>query len=284
MLGVIVAGVWGTSDFLGGLAARKAGTFLVVAMAHSISCAAIIAVAAGVHARAPGMAAVFWSVMTGVASGASVMIFYRALAIGEMGLIAALSGVLTAVVPVAFAWITEGHPGGVRMAGFGLALAAIFLIAYQPGARKNPRGVGLAILAGLGFGAFLITSKYASQGAVLWPLALSRLTSATMACSLLAVAGIRRRQSSNCSTRWSRPGCFGQVILLAGSAGILESFGNGLYMLTTWMGRLDVAAVLSSLYPAATILLAIWLLRERVTRIKAAGMILALIAVVVISL
>lgn len=283
-MGLSVAGIWGASDFLGGLATRKAGTFLVVAVAHSISFVAVAAVAVLVHANAPSGRAIFWGIMTGVASGAAVMVFYRALAMGEMGLTAALSGVLTAVVPVAFSWATEGRPGGVRMLGFALALAAVFLIAYQPSGRANPRAIGMAVLAGLGFGAFLITSKYASQGAILWPLAISRLTSATMACSLLLGVSVRRRLTATGPQRWWKPGSLGQVLLMAGVAGVLEEFGNAIYMLTTGMGRLDVAAVLATLYPAATILLAIWLLRERVTRIKAAGMILALIAVVVISL
>lgn len=277
-----MAAIWGTSDFLGGLATRRAGTFLVVAIAHSISFATIVFAAVLIHAHAPSGSAIFWGVVTGLASGVSVMIFYTALAIGEMGLMAALSGVLTAVVPVAFSWATEGAPSAVRMLGFALALAAIFLIAYQPSGRTHPRAVVLATLAGFGFGAFLITSKLASQGAILWPLAASRLTSSTMACALLIAVGARRGVLRGGGRRWFNTG-LGQVVLIAAAAGILESVGNALYMLTTSLGRLDVAAVLASLYPAATILLAIWLLKEHVTRIKAVGMTLALIAVVVIS-
>jgi drug/metabolite transporter (DMT)-like permease len=165
------------------------------------------------------------------------------------------------------------------MLGFVVAAVAIWSIAYQPGGSPDRRGLWLATLAGLGFGAFLIASKFASQGAALWPLAISRMSSATIALGLLVAVHMRRRTHNN-----DRSGGVGAVLLLAGGAGLVEAAGNLLYMLATRVGRLDVAAVLSSLYPAATILLAVWLLKERAKALQAWGMALALVAVVMISI
>jgi len=292
-LGLVVAALWGVSDFLGGVATRKARAVPVVAVAHGLSLLVLVAVAMAIHARVPSERAAVWALVTGLCSGMAVIAFYAALAAGEMGLTSALAGLLTAVIPVIFAAVTEGRPKATQVAGFVLAAAAIWLLAYEPRGRPHARGLGLATLAGFGFGIFLITSKFASQGAVLWPLALSRLASASLAVSILAAAHFtgrlrapapalstpRQPQAEKTKTLSLR-----LAFLVAGVAGLLETFANLLYMLATHAGRLDVAAVLSSLYPAGTILLAMWVLRERVTGRKAAGIVLALAAAVIISL
>ncbi len=142
----------------------------------------------------------------------------------------------------------------------------------------------MATIAGLGFGAFLITSKFASQGAVLWPLAYSRMASTGLAAAMLWASHVRRRgHSPGPKIRGGRRYIL-WLLLVAGSAGVFEVAGNFLYMLATLSGRLDVVAVLSSLYPAGPILLGIWILKERATPNKALGMALALAAVAVISL
>jgi drug/metabolite transporter (DMT)-like permease len=284
-LGLMVAALWGASDFLGGLAARKAPALLVVALAHGLSMTVLVSIAAAAHAHLPSERTAAWGLITGISGGLALIIFYQALAAGEMGMAAALAGVLTALVPVVFSWITEGRPKATQILGFVIASVAIYLIAYEPRGQMHPRGLGLAALAGLGFGVFLITSKFASQGAVLWPLAISRVVSASLAAAILLIVRVRRQATAPGGGRntslmeYIRP-----VLYLAGAAGILEAAGNLLYMLATLAGRLDVAAVLSSFYPAGTILLAVWLLKERATRTRTIGMILAMVAVVMISL
>ena len=286
-LGLAAAALWGVADFLGGLASRRASVFLVVAIAHGLSLTALVLVAAILHVPWPSRHLAFWGLLTGISGGLALIAFYRALAVGEMGLAAALSGVLTAVVPVIFSFFAEGRPKPTQMLGFALAAAAIWCIAYQPGGLSHRRGLWLAAMAGLGFGAFLIASKFASHGAVLWPLAISRMASASLAIGLLVAMRTRRERYR--AALLNRPtdsgsGALAVVLLLAGSCGVLEAVGNLLYMLATRMGRLDVPAVLSSLYPAATILLAVWLLKERARQAQVWGMVLALAAVVVISL
>lgn len=287
VLGLIVAALWGVSDFLGGLASRRASALLVVVIAHSLSMAMLVLIALGMHAHLPSERTVVWALLTGLSGGGALIVFYQALAMGEMGLTAALTGLLTALVPVVFSWLSEGRPTTTQLLGFVIAAVAICLIAYEPHGRMHPRGIGLATIAGLGFGAFLVASKFASQGAVLWPLAYSRITSAVLAGAMLLGVHLQRKfkdRGSSALAGGAQPGDLLPVILLAGAAGILEAAGNLLYMVATRLGRLDVAAVLSSLYPAGPILLGAWMLKERTTAGKALGMALALVAVVVISL
>ncbi len=287
VLGLTVAALWGVSDFLGGLASRRAPAVLVVAIAHSLSVVLLVLAAVATHANVPTERTAVWGLITGLCGGGAVIVFYQALALGEMGLAAALAGLLSAAVPVVYSWISEGRPKTPQILGFVIAAVAICLIAYEPQGRPHPKGLVLAAIAGLGFGAFLITSKFASQGAIVWPLAYSRMASASLAAALLLVMRLGRRGAArgDDASRAKRSGKYVLlVLLLAGSAGILEAVGNLIYMLATLEGRLDVAAVLSSLYPAAPILLGMWLLKERVTRGKALGIALALTAVVLISL
>lgn len=303
------------SDFLGGICARRASAVLTVAIAHSLSLVLLVIVAVATHAAWPGDRLMVWAVITGLSGGLAAMAFYRSLAMGEMGLSAALAGLLTAVLPVVFSFFAEGRPKPTQLIGFGLAGLAILCISYQPSpaaqaadsnaesgegnAESQERrkamsrhGLALAAVAGVGFGVFLISSKYASEGAVVWPLALSRLSSAGLAMILLEVSQARGKHKASAAfsaveksaaaagsaRQWNLT-----IFLLAGSAGLLEAVGNLVYMVATQLGRLDVAAVLSSLYPAVTILLALWILKERAGKIQAWGMILALVAVGFIS-
>ena len=298
-LGLAAAALWGVSDFLGGIAARRASAVLVVAIAHGVSLAALALIAAAIHPHFPDHRNTVWALITGVSGGCAVILFYRALALGAMGLTAALTGLLTALVPVAVSWFTEGRPSETQLAGFVIAAVAICLIAYEPAqnpaedTRPHAHGLLLGTIAGLGFGVYLVSSKYASPrhssyAGVLWPLAYSRFASATLAMTIVLFLGRQKRGQIGGNAKdpahQLEAGAIPGILLLAGAAGLLEAVGNLLYMLSTVVGRLDVAAVLSSLYPAATILLAIWLLKERTTRSKALGMGLALVAVVVISL
>ncbi len=177
---------------------------------------------------------------------------------------------LTAGLPVIFSAFTEGLPGFLQLGGFLLALLAITLISRPEKSKGRPEGIGLALLAGVGFGCFFILISRVNHAETFWPLAVARFTSVLF---LLIVALIRQRPAL---PRLS----VAPLVLLAG---ILDAFGNVFFVLATHTGRLDVAAVLASLYPAATVILAALLLRERVTRIQAIGILLALVAVPMIS-
>ncbi len=281
-LSLASAAIWGTSDFVGGIAARRLPSPAVVTLSHSLSLAVLISLALMHGSTWPGTPSAVYGALAGLACGTGVMVLYKALALGGMGLTAAVSGVLAAVLPVLWAFTTEGLPRLPQIAGIVLAGVAIWMIARAPGSPASKQAILLGAAAGGSFGCLYIFLKLAGRGGVLWPLACSRMASATLAATVTWI-GARRKsgpKSNSAPQRWWP----GWVILgLIGIAGIFDASGNTFYTIATRLGRLDIAAVLSSLYPASTILLATLLLKERTTLSQAAGMALALVAVVLIS-
>ena len=209
------------------------------------------------------------------------MLYYQALSLGEMGLTTALTGLLTAIVPVIYSFLTEGSPKSSQLAGFVIAAAAIALIAYAPAGLPRPLALGLASVAGISFGVFLVVLKIGSAQSLLWQLIYSRMASATLAVSI--VMGMQLRAGQDGAV-WRAQARENRLLWMAGSAGVLEATGSLLYMSAAREGRLDVAAVLASLYPVATIILAAWFLKERATSSQTLGMALALGAVVLVSI
>lgn len=284
LLGLGAAAVWGTADFAGGLVTRRTHPSIVVAIAHGLSLLALLAILLIAGIPIPSTQTAVYGLISGAAGGIGLMLFYEALALGSMGLTSALTGVITAILPVIYSYFHQGHPSATQLAGFAIAIAAIWMIAYTPGGKPHPRGLGLAVAAGIGFGLLLIFLEKAGTHSVGWALAFSRVSSASIAVTVGAVVLIRRKGRVSLEPAYaaSRRG-WSRILPLAALAGALDTSGNLLYTLSAVHGRLDVAAVLSSLYPAATILLAAWLLRERTTRTQTLGMALALVAVALIS-
>jgi drug/metabolite transporter (DMT)-like permease len=285
-LGLASAAIWGTSDFVGGIVARRLPSSAVVTLSHSLSLALLVSLAL-MHASAwPDTRSAVYGALAGVACGTGVMVLYKALALGGMGLTAAVSGVLAAVLPVLWAFSTEGLPRVPQLAGILLAGVAIWMIARAPGSPSSKQAILLGAAAGASFGCLFILLKLAGRGGVLWPLAWSRLASATLA-AVVTWIGTRRTGGAKMGAKLdARPKLLwpGWAVLgLIAIAGIFDASGNTFYTMATRLGRLDIAAVLSSLYPASTILLAAVLLKERTTRSQAVGMALALVAVVLIS-
>jgi drug/metabolite transporter (DMT)-like permease len=281
-LSLASAAIWGTSDFVGGIAARRLPSPAVVTLSHSLSLAVLISLAL-IHASAwPDTQSAVYGALAGLSCGTGVMVLYKALSLGGMGLTAAVSGVLAAVLPVLWAFSTEGLPRVPQIAGIVLAAVAIWMIARAPGSPSSKQAILLGAAAGASFGCLFILLKLAGRGGVLWPLAWSRVASATLA-AVVTWIGTRRTGGVKLDEgpKLSWPGW--AVLGLIAIAGIFDASGNTFYTIATRLGRLDIAAVLSSLYPAATIVLATVLLKERTTRSQAAGMGLALVAVVLIS-
>jgi drug/metabolite transporter (DMT)-like permease len=272
------AAVWGASDFCGGMVTRRASSALIVMIAHGLGLLLLLIALAISHSSLPSQQTIAYGLLAGVAGGAGLLFLYKGLSLGSMGLVAALSGVLTAVVPVMVSFFSYGRPTRLQFAGFVVATVAIWLIAYAPGTDVHPHGLGYGVASGLCFGFLLLFLHLAGKGNLLWALTFSRIGSVVCAVVFgvyIAVRGIVPLR--NPGVRWTA------ILPLAALAGLLDVSGNLLYTASSLAGRLDIAAVLSSLYPAGTILLAIWLLRERATRSQTAGMALALLAVTMIS-
>jgi drug/metabolite transporter (DMT)-like permease len=280
-LGLAASTFWGASDFLGGLATRKTHAVLVVATAHGLSLGLLLLLALTTRSAVPSGRVALFGLCAGAFGGVALILYYHALSLGEMGLTTALTGLLTALVPVVYAFLVQGSPKSSQLAGFAMAAAAIALIAYTPAGMPRPLALGLATVAGLCFGIYLVVINISSAHNLLWRLIFSRVASASLAGAVVIWLEIR---SGNDATRWRKQARENRFLWIAASAGVLEAMGSLLYMQSATEGRLDVAAVLASLYPVVTIVLAAWFLKERATSSQALGMALALGAVVLVSL
>lgn len=293
-LALLAAGSWGGADFAGGLAARRASPFATVAIAHGLSLTLLAALVIWLQLPPPSSHIRVLGLWSGLIGGLALVLLYEALALGKMGLSAAIAGLLTAAIPVIYSFLTDGLPQPLQLTGFALAGIAIWLIAAAPGGKAHPRGLLLAALAGIGFGVFFILLKLAGKSGVVWPLLYARLASFALTTVIYAATVLLRRKSPQPATGAARPTSATATelrpllapmfLLLVALSCVFDTGGNLLYTMATRVGRLDVAAVLSSLYPAGTILLAAWLLKERSTRTQTLGMALALGAVVLITL
>ena len=266
--GLASAASFGVADFSGGIASKRAHVFGVLTVARACGLSLMLALAWTTHEPLPSTRALLWACAAGLVGGLALPALYRALAIGKMGIAAPVTSVLSAALPVVVAALTEGLPHPLQVGGLVLALVALWFIS-RPEGKIRPQGLGLALFAGLGFGSFLVFMRQASAHAVYWPLAAALATSLVLAVIILV------------AQRGSLPGV--GVLPVVFAAGALDTFGNFFFILASQRGRLDVAAVLSSLYPVVTVLLARLLLKERITGIQTAGMTAALIAVPLIA-
>ncbi len=271
-LGLLSALSWGGSDFAGGVGARRAPALLITASGQILSLIVLVAVCMVMRLAVPAPTLVFYAAVGGFEGALALAAFYRALAMGAMGLTAALTGLLTALLPVLFTLVRDGFPAPLTALGLGAGCVAIWLITSSPttkGAGTPRMALLLGSLAGIGFGAQLVLFKLASAGGVFWALTSARAAGVTALLLVLVVAPP--------SGPWR--GFWITGIL----AGAFDTFGNLFYIGATRLGRLDVAAVICSLYPAGTILLAAVFLHEWPTRRQVAGMVLALAAVALLA-
>jgi drug/metabolite transporter (DMT)-like permease len=286
LLALAAAVLWGGGDFSGGMSVKRAGGTMaaalrVILLSHAVSLGILLGLAWSRGDAFPHGAPLAWGLVAGATAGIALACFYVALSRGAMGASAALSGLLAAAIPAAVSAGAEGSPGMLRLAGFLVAGAAIWLIAAGPNpeAKTADRGtVWLAVVGGVGFGVYFVALKFAGSAGVIWPLATCRMGSLTV-CSLLVAGMALKAKTGEAKVRLTRLG-----VIWAMGAVLLDTSGNLLFIAATRAGRLDVAAVLASLYPASTILLAAWMLRERPTMRQGLGMAVAAAAVVMITL
>lgn len=266
--GVASAATWGAGDFSGGLASRRMDVFRVVLASQALGLVLLAAFALAGQEQAPLFADLAWGAAAGLSGGIGVASLYAALATGRMGIAAPVTAVVASIVPVTVGIATQGAPGPLAFAGFSLALVGIWLVSRPTGEKGSRRALGLAIVAGAGFGGFLVLIHQADG--ILWP-----LVSARGASALLMLAIVLRRPVATTDARPART-----LVLLAG---VLDTAGNLFFVLAATVGRLDAAAVLSGLYPAMTVLLARFLLQERLTLHQLAGLGVMLASIVLIA-
>jgi len=268
--GLLASLSWGASDFSGGLSARRVHVFGVITVSYAVGLALLVALALARSEPIPKGSDLVWGAAAGLAGVTGLTAQYRALAVGRMGIVAPVAAVLGTSIPVLFAAISEGLPGAGQLAGFALAIAGVWIIARPDVSGGRPDGLGLAVLAGLGFGAFFILIDQVSEGAVFWPLVAARGMSFVV-LALIVMAN---------SVAW-RPDRSALPLVIV--AGVLDVGGNTFFLLAAQAGRLDVASVMSSLYPMVTVLLARLVLQEHVTRLQTAGIAAAIAAIPLIA-
>jgi drug/metabolite transporter (DMT)-like permease len=260
---------WGTSDFVGGYAARRTNAVPLTAVAHISGLCFMAGVALAIHSPFPSRTAVVWALMGGLSGGGALALFYRALAAGRMGLTAPVAAVLSAAIPAVVGMFREGPPQAAQVAGFALAAAGIWLISRTED-DSHREGLGMAALAGIGFAGYYLCVKQAGDGSAFWIAATSKLASFALT-GIMVLIGRSTREIDR------RGIVFGML------AGCLDTIGSVLFIRAMQTGRLDAAVVLSSLYPAVTVLLARLILKEHFTHWKALGMVAALLAVPMIA-
>ncbi|MEA2619866.1 MAG: hypothetical protein QOC97_639 [Chloroflexota bacterium] len=243
--------------------------------------ALVLAIARG--ETAPTTADLGWSVLAGITGGIGITALYRGLAVGRMGIVAPVTGVIAALIPVGAGIVLEGLPPPIVLFGIGLAIVAVILVSRvrdeatessapsAPSAPATPSGLGLALIAGVAIGLFSVAAAQISDGHAFGPLIVIRGAEAVLVGGAVVVTGAAWRPDR-------------RLVPAISIVGLLDMTGNGAFILAVQAGALAVAAVLSSLYPVTTVVLAWLFLHERVTRTHAAGIALAMAAIACIAI
>jgi drug/metabolite transporter (DMT)-like permease len=266
---------WGTSDFLGGFASRRANAYFLTAISHAGGLLLALTLALGAHAAFPPMANAYWAMLGGACGGAALSLFYRALAGSQMGLTAAVAAVVGAAIPAAVGILLDGLPGALALTGFALAATGIWLIARPDEGGLSVRGLATSVICGVGFACFYLFIHRAGNVSAFWAAACSRFAALVVVTGIVLVGGHGNALARQTMTP-SRIG-------LGVAAGMLDVTGTVFFIRATQTGRLDAAVVLTSLYPAITVILARVFLGERFTRWRLVGMLAALAAVPLIA-
>lgn len=271
MLALAAAATFGTADFLGGLATRRASA-LLVALAAQVA-GLVVVLPALLVLRAPAdPASLAWGAASGVFGCAGLVVFFRALASGAMASAAPITAIVSAALPVLAGVLLGERPGALAWIGVGAGLLAVGAISRggDRSAGFERRTLALALGAGVGFGLFFICLSRASHGSGLWPLLGARAGSLSLLTAVLLAGRTSLRAEPS-------------ALRLGAISGAVDMSANALFLLATRQGELALVAVLASLYPAATVLLALVVLRERLRALQLVGVALALVAVALIA-
>jgi drug/metabolite transporter (DMT)-like permease len=277
LLALASAVLIGGADFIGGMTSRTANGVRVAAFAAVVGLPFALVISIAYGAERLGVADVTWSLLSGVAVGVGIGCFYTAMGRGLISVVAPVAAVTGAVVPVVYALTRGERPGATVLIGLVIALVAVGVVSIAPAeqhvdaAAVDGTVIALSLASGLFFGLFYIAFSRVSEAAGLWPVTLERIAAATVLI-LLALAltrgpieGVRR------------------VLPYVIAIGALELAATVPLLLALQRGPVAIASVLASLYPVTTVLLAGFVLRERLSRLQYAGVVCALVAVALVS-
>lgn len=269
--GLASAASWGAGDFTGGFASKRSSVYSVIVISQLVGAMFLVGLTFALAESMPSLDNLILGGLAGLSGAIGLVALYTGLARGHMGIVAPVTAVVAAFFPVIVGIVSEGLPAPRRLVGFGVALIAIwFLSRAGHGSTLRLNELALPTLAGLGFGLFYILIGHVSQAAILWPLVAARIASISMLSLFIAVRQQEKMPATN-------------QLLIVALAGALDTGGNAFFALATRVGRLDISAVLASLYPAATVLLAWLILKERLVRQQWLGVLAALCALALIA-
>lgn len=277
LLSTATATLFGFADFLGGWASRRESAISVTAASHTVGVvvfAVLVALMPAPYERVD----VFSGIAAGLSGGVGVVALYAALARGRMSLVAPITAALSGSLPAVYDLLTGSEVGGLSLAGLGLALVATVVVSAtsvdEPDAESAsmpPAALALSLLSGAAFAGSFISFSFATTMSGLWPVFIARLTSASV---LTIIVVLRSRKL----------GVAREVQVATASAGILDSAANVTMLNAIRLGPLAVASVIGSLYPVVVVLLARFMLHERLRPVQRAAITVALLAVILSAL
>jgi drug/metabolite transporter (DMT)-like permease len=275
VLALLGALSWGTGDFFGGLASRRAHVLTVLVLSQAVGLAGVAAWAVASGDSPPGLADIVPAVGAGMAGAAGLAALYRGMAIGAMGIVAPISA-LSPAVPLAVDLVRGDAPAAVQWAGIATALTGVVLLAREPGGTTTrgtglAAGVSLALVAALGFGLFVVGLDAASDGGATWAVVVARTSSTLVALCAVLLVSVPLRPPR-------------RLLPAIAAVGVFDTTANALVAVATTYGSAGIVAVLSALYPLTTILLARVFLSERLDRPRRVGGVLALAGAALVAI
>ncbi|MGI8759850.1 MAG: EamA family transporter [Jatrophihabitantaceae bacterium] len=273
LLGLAAAAAYGIGDFVGAFASRRHGALTVLLHSYPIGAVLMLAMLPIFPGQVTGRT-VWFGIAGGIAGLVGVVIMYSLMVVAPMNVISPVTAVLAAIVPVVFGVAVGERPHLAAWFGIALGVGAVVLVSRttedHPHGRIALRVIALAFVSGLGFGFYFIFLARAGDNSGLWPLVISRIASAAL---IVPLARQRRAFTA----------IHGRMLGVTVAAGAFDAFANMFFLLATRHGLLSLASVLTSLYPAFTVILAVGLLHEHTSRVQRAGLVLAAAAIVLIT-
>ena len=274
-LGALVALAYGSGDFLGGISTKRLPTVTVLLVSQSFGLAGAVVLVVALRDAPPPAHIVVLSAAAGVVAVIALGLLFRGLALGRMSIVAPLSAIGGGVLPVVWGLLRGERPSGLALAGVGVALVAAAIVGrgaeHDPAVTISPRlELALGAGAGMGFGVVFILFAESSSGSGMWPVFIARCASVPV----LAVAAVVLGHSPRIARADIAP--------VAG-AGLCDVGANALVVLAVRRGLLSLVAPVASLYPATTVVLARFVLHERIGRQRAGGLALGLVGLALIA-
>lgn len=274
VLGLAAAIAYGLGDFVGAFASRRHSAVTVLLHSYPVGAVLMLVMLPAFPGSVDGRVVVF-GVAGGIAGLVGVVIMYELMVIAPMNVISPVTAVLAAIVPVIFGVLVGERPHLIAWFGIAIGIAAVLLVSRttedHPHGKIALRVLALAFVAGLGFGFYFIFLARAGNHSGLWPLVISRVASA------LLIVPLAQRQRAFAAIR-------GRMLAITVLAGACDALANMFFLLASRHGLLSLASVLTSLYPAVTVILAVGLLHEHTSKVQRGGLALAAAAIVLITI